>query len=160
MDSDATALQNALAVLRQYHGERLAGSRGSTEAQMRHTLVQQLGVDELTAGRVLKKLYETGRLVYVGSTARSSTPGTGTDDDAEPDTTATGPVISMPLTQSADTGAPLVTSASPAMVMGIVDDRGGDVSQIVDTEDVAPGPIASGEGAKEGDHTQGYWRIG
>lgn len=156
MDSDAT---NALGVLRQHHGEQLAGSRVHAEAQMRHTLEQQMGLDERTAERVLKKLYETGQLVYVSSTGGSSAPGTGTEDDTEADTTATGPVISMPLTQSADGGAPLITSASPAMIMGIVDEQGGDVGQIVDNEEAGSATVRQDEEV-EGDRAQGYWRIG
>src|SRR4051812_13824492 len=101
MDNDATTLQNALTVLRQQYGEQLAGPRRSTEAQMRHTLEKQMGLDELTADRVVKKLYETGRLVYMGEQ----------DTGTEPGTSTTGPVISMPNTQSADGGMPLRTTA-------------------------------------------------
>jgi len=115
MDTDATTLQNALSTLRQQHGEQLAGPRRRTEAQMRQTLQQHLGLDELAADRVVKKLYETGRLVYVGSA----------DSGTEPGTSTTGPVISMPNTQSADGTMPLRTAASPAMIMGLVDQPGG-----------------------------------
>jgi hypothetical protein len=115
MDSDATALQNALAVLRQDYGQRLAGPRRATEARMRHTLEQRMGLDELMADRVVKKLYETGQLAYIGSA----------DSGTEPGTSTTGPVISMPNTQSADGGTPFRTTASPALIMGVVNDPGG-----------------------------------
>src|SRR5689334_18589120 len=115
MDNDATVLQNALAVLRQHYGEQLTGSRRTTEAQMRHTLQEQLGLDELAADRVLKQLSQTGRLVYMGNR----------DVGTEPGTSTTGPVISMPLT-STNTGAePLITTATPALAMGTVNDPGG-----------------------------------
>ena len=86
MDTDATALENALTVLRQDYGERLAGPLQAGEARMRHTLEQRMNLDELTADRVVKKLSQTGRLAYVGSV----------DSGTEPGTSTTGPVISMP----------------------------------------------------------------
>jgi len=93
-------------------------------------------------------------------------------------------VISMPLTQSADGGQPLITSASPAMLMGISQDQAGDVepAQVPDsegdtvgwllapavegatpetTEDEGNGDGEEADGAgRESNRTQGYWRIG
>jgi len=114
MDNDTATLQNALAVLRGQYGAQLAGPRQHTEAQMRHTLEQQMRLDELTADRLVKKLYETGKLVYMGTADRGTEPGTST----------TGPVISMPSTQTTG-GAPLITTADAALVMGSVRDPGG-----------------------------------
>jgi hypothetical protein len=147
MDSDVTTLDNALAVLQRYYGKRLDGSRERTEAQMRHTLRQQMGMDEATAAHVLQQLTVMGRLVYVGGAPGGPLPVAG----------STGPVISMPLTQSADGGKPLITAASPSLVMGVVDDAGGDVGEIVDSDvEGAPEPGISGEV----DGGNGYWRIG
>lgn len=67
MDTDAAALQNALGVLQQQFGGQLAGPVRKTQAQMRQALEEQLGLDELAADRLVKKLAETGRLVYIGA---------------------------------------------------------------------------------------------
>lgn len=150
MDSDATALENALAMLRQAYGAQLAGPQHHTLAQMRHTLEEQAGLDELMADRVVKKLAQTGRLVYVGSREAGTEPGTST----------TGPVISMPMTQTADGGEPLRTTAEPAVLMGL--ETGVPAAE---TSDVARGdtaaPLTVGEReVLDNDPTQGYWRIG
>ena len=152
MDSEATTLQSALDVLRRQYGQRLTGPQQHTEAQMRHTLKQEMGMDAATAERILKQLTVTGRLVYVGSAEGGPLP--------IPD--GTGPVISMPLTQSADGGAPLITAASPALIMGIVDKPGGDVGDVVESN-AEEGPGSATVGDYEdvgGERTQGYWRIG
>jgi hypothetical protein len=154
MDSDATALENALAVLGQQHGTRLDGPQHQTEAQMRRTLEAQLGLDELTADRMVKKLAQTGRLVYSGSVEAGTEPGTST----------TGPVISMPLTQTADGGQSLRTTAAPGVLMGletgVPTDRVSDQPTEADRE-ATPAPITMGEReALEHDRTEGYWRIG
>ena len=165
MDSDPTTLRNALAVLRQAYGEQLAGPQRRTEAQMRHTLQQQMGLDEITADNVLIKLRDTGRLVYVGSA----------DVGTEPGTTSTGPVISMPGTQVAGVGGPLITTAAPGMLMGMgnEEDRtvgrniaenneGATMGQLGDTNvEAALAPVTMGEHEEvESDPTRGYWRIG
>jgi hypothetical protein len=175
MDSDATALRQALGVLRQQYGDRLAGPQKRTQAEMRHTLQAQMGLDELTADSIVIKLRDTGRLSYVGSAEVGTEPGT----------TATGPVISEPLTQSGDGGAPLITTASPAMIMGVAQEEGGNVAgdvakavaddnradyttrgmndaAVADTRaEAGRPPLTIGEHEEaEGDRTQGYWRIG
>lgn len=150
MDSDETALQNALDVLRQHYGTQLYAPQQRGEVEMRHTLRQELGVDAAMAERILKKLTVRGRLEYVGSA----------EGDPSLIADGTGPVISMPLTQSADGGAPLITAASPALIMGIVDKQGSGVSEIVDSgTESAPEPDTV-EGYADGERTQGYWRIG
>lgn len=183
MNTDATALQNALDVLRRHYGERLAGARQRTEDQMRNTLAQELGVDQLGAAFVLKRLCQTGQLEYVGNTGTGTGTGTGTDTGedtgsgvaAEPGASATGPVISMPLTQTAEVGRPLITTASPAMLMGITNEQGGDAApdqaDAVEGETlgwllapaVEPGEVHTATEDREqneGEHAEGYWRIG
>lgn len=180
MDSDATTLQNAVDLLRQRYGERLPGSQVDAEAQMRRTLEQQMGLDMLAADRVLKRLCLSGQLAYVDSagtgTEAGTDAGTGAVDDSEANTTATGPVISMPLTQSADVGQPLITSASPAMLMGITNDtnQDGDIARAEDPNpdgdtlgwlvapaiDEGPTPDTTGGNEDGGGRAQGYWRIG
>lgn len=176
MDSDATTLQNAVDVLRRHYGEQLAGPQVGTETQMRNALQQQLGLDPLGADRVLKQLRDTNRLVYVGSEEdeAGTEDGTGTDREDIPDARGTGPVISMPLTQSADGGRPLITTASPAMLMGITNDQSGDAAPATENPGgdtlgwlVAPAvgegptPATTGDNPDQADdHTQGYWRIG
>ncbi len=144
MDSDATALQNALAVLRGQYGAQLAGPRQGTEAQMRHTLEQQMGLDELTADRMVKKLYETGKLVYMGSADQGTEPGTST----------TGPVISMPLTPTSS-GEPLITTADPALVMGTVRDPGGGDTTASQLGAAASDAAMTGAGAVSRDPIRG-----
>lgn len=152
MNSESITLQKALDVLRRHYGERLSGPQGGGEAQMRETLQQELGLDASSSERIIRDLSDTDKLVYINSTDPGSEVGTNT----------TGPVISMPLTQTSEGGAPLVTTASPAMIMGIVDYQGGDVSEVVDSEgERPPEPIAPQEDEEvEGDRLQGYWRIG
>lgn len=171
MDNDSTALQNAISVLRQQYGEQLAGPRQRTEAQMLQTLQQQLGLDGAAAEHVVKKLYDSGQLTYVAGSDSGSEDGTDTEDTPSD----TGPVISMPSTQSADGGAPLITTVSPAMLMGIVNEEGGDVGSYVTEDNDEPGMgdvgiadtnieaaptkgTTGGRGDMEG--MQGYWRIG
>ena len=151
MDSDAATLDNALAVLRRHLGEQLAGPSQRGEDQMRYTLKQELGLDERSAMQIIKNLRESGQLVYVGGTDAGTDTGTGEG------TSDTGPVISMPNTQSADGGAPLITTASPAMVMGIVNDPNAGVERVVEEDTRMPTNREPGE-AQRGN--AGYWRIG
>ncbi|MBF6611703.1 MAG: hypothetical protein IVW55_01065 [Chloroflexi bacterium] len=160
MHSDAT-LESALGVLRQHYDSKLAGSRERTEAQMRHTLREQLGLDETSAAQLLRQLCDTGRLQYV----------VGTGQTVEKDASSTtGPVISMPGTQSGGGGGELITTASPAMILGAVDYEGGDVNRGLEDASL---PATTGE--YEGDNNSeaenkdgriaaqaaaGYWRIG
>jgi hypothetical protein len=145
MDNDATALQNALAVLRQRHGERLSGPRRDTEAQMRRTLEQEMNLDELTADRVVKKLAGTGRLTYIGSADAGTEPGTST----------TGPVISLPSTPSVAAGTPLITTADPALAMGSVRDPGGGDVAASDLGANAADVALTGAGAQSRDPVRG-----
>jgi hypothetical protein len=146
MNSDATALDSAISTLRQYYGTRLDGPRERTEAQMRHTLKQQMGLDEAAAGRVLQELTQTGHLTYVGSTP----------DGPLPRNAGTGPVISMPSTATADSGTPLITTASPDLLIGVSNEAGSDVGNIA--AEVAPeeGTVDEGQVTATG----GHWRIG
>src|SRR5689334_1183005 len=97
MDTDAQTLETALGVLRQQFGNRLAGSIGDTQVQMRQALEQQMGVNEVAGDRLVKQLTHLGRLVYRG--------GTGEDDG---DAGGTGPVISMPGATSGQSGEAFV----------------------------------------------------
>ena len=165
MDNDPTTLRNALSVLHQHYGEKLIGPLRHTQAEMRHTLQQELGLDEIMADRVLIKLRDTGRLAYVGSA----------DTGTEPGTTTTGPVISMPGTQVGGVGGPLTTTAAPGMLMGMGNDEdrgagpniaenneGATMGQLGDTSvEPTPAPVTIGEHEEvESDRTHGYWRIG
>src|SRR3954454_2208557 len=104
MDTDANVLNNALAVLRQQFGQQVAGAQKQGLGQMRQALEQQLGLDDVTADRVVKKLAETGRLRYVM---------TGDADDGPTGTTPVGPVASLPgvYTGSTGTGQMVVPAA-------------------------------------------------
>ncbi len=126
-----------------------------------------MGLDELMAGRMVEKLHRTGRLVYVANT----------DDNTDPDSDpkSTGPVISMPGMHTSGTGAPLIVTASPGLIMGIANDEGGGAGgnitnnsegeiagQVVDTLiEEEPAPVTTGEREEaEGERSNGYWRIG
>jgi hypothetical protein len=175
MNGDATTLQNALDVLRRHYGEQVPGPQLSAEAQMRQTLEQQMGLDPLEADRLLKHLCASGHVVYVDGADAGTAESTSTvADNHADDARGTGPVISMPLTQSADGGQPLITSASPAMLMGITGEEGGDVARgeaegtegdtlgwlVAPATGAAPAPTTTGgAGDAEDDRTQGYWRI-
>lgn len=165
MNSDTTTPQSALSVLRQQYGEHLNGPQESTETQMRDTLKQNMSLDEQGADRVIKELSQNGQLVYIPTE----------DEETSTDTSGTGPVISMPNTQSADGGAPLITTASPAMLMGITDDSngstGGDFAGSAEGDTVerlgdinyealpGSGTVADLERVGSRD-PRGYWRIG
>jgi len=149
MDSDETTLQNALNILRQRHGAQLPGPQQRGVSEMRNTLTQGLGFDTAVVHNILNNLTRTNRLEYVSDAKGDALPG------AE----GTGPVISMPLTQSADGGTPLITTASPGMIMGIVNEPGG-VGEIVESDaESSPEPASIGE-HEDGERTGGYWRIG
>jgi hypothetical protein len=146
MASDTSAtIEKALAVLRQQYGQKLDGPRMRTEARLRQTLQQKLNLDELTADRLMEKLFADGRLVYVGDQ----------DQGTEPGTTTTGPVISMPNTQSADGGEPFRTTFSPAEMMGIVDNPGGGDVEVGQAGSEASGMAVTGAGVVSDDPVRG-----
>src|SRR5690348_1124344 len=107
MENDASTLQNALAVLHKQYGNLLTGPKQQSEVKLRHTLQQQLKVNDVTADRILTKLVQLGRLVYVGATMHGYESGTNT----------TGPVISMPGTSTSG-GGEIISTASPDQLMG------------------------------------------
>jgi len=121
MDTDANVLNNALAVLRQQFGQQVAGAQKQGLGQMRQALEQQLGLDDVTADRVVKKLAETGRLRYVM---------TGDADDGPTGTTPVGPVASLPGVYTGSTGTgqmvvPAAQAVATAEVLGDVPTDGG-----------------------------------
>src|SRR5690242_5819440 len=77
MDVNPQELEAAVAVLQQQFGNRLEGSIEDTQVQMRRTLEQALGVDEVAADRLVKQLTHTGRLVYRGGAGEADDAGTG-----------------------------------------------------------------------------------
>src|SRR5690349_1771963 len=105
MDSDARALETALATLQQQHGSQFKGSMQGSQAQMRHTLEAKMGIDELSADRLVKKLIETGRLRYNV---------TGRDEDADV-TSDTGPMIPVVGTTEAQGAGPVTVAATPVI---------------------------------------------
>lgn len=156
-----TTLESALAVLRQHYGGQLEGSRDRTEAQIRYTLKEQLGLDEATSFQLFRQLCDTGHLSYVEGQGRAA-------DRDEPNTT--GPVISLPGTLSGGGGGQLITTASPAMIMGNVDYEGGDVNSgladaarpeaPVEYEDENGGDAEDDDAQLADASSAGYWRIG
>jgi hypothetical protein len=145
MDSEATALENALAALRRAYGDRLPGAQQETEARMRHTVERALTLDELAADRVVKKLAQTGRLAYVGSA----------DTGTEPGTSTTGPVLSLPAAPGVSAGTPVITTADPALVMGTVRDPGGGDVAASELGAAASDAALTGAGARSGDPIRG-----
>jgi hypothetical protein len=105
MDNDARALETALATLQQEHGSQFKGGMQGAQAQMRHTLEEKMGIDELSADRLVKKLIETGRLRYHV-----------TDQDEDADITSdTGPMIPVVGTTEAQGAGPVTVAATPAI---------------------------------------------
>lgn len=98
MDNDAATLETALGLLRDQFGPRLVGPMRRAQVDMRKALEMKLAIDELTADRVVKKLCETGRLVYVGL-----------DESDESGSTAVGPVAGIRETNTPVSGGPLGT---------------------------------------------------
>ncbi len=130
MDTDARALQTALNTLRQQYGDRLEGSLGDTQDDLRRTLEQQIGADPATADRLVKKLTESGRLRFV----------TEDVDDEDTGVPATGPVLAIPGTTTAQSGEEFVV---PAPVIGTAVNRGGG---LVAESAVAPNPDSGAAG--------------
>lgn len=114
MDMDVQALNQALNVLRQRFGDRLAGSITDAQAQMRRTLEQQMGIDEIASDRLVKELTHIGQLVYHGSGAA--------DDDTV--VAGTGPVISLPGVTEGQSGEQFVVRG-PSLVSGAGPDQSG-----------------------------------
>src|SRR5690349_12608595 len=116
MEQDAQTLESAIAALQQRFGTQLSGPMDRTQAQMRAALSEQMGVDDLQADRIVKKLTEVGRLRYGGA---------GMDDDTVVPA-GTGPVISMPGTTTAQSGEqivvapPMLSSAGSVPAAGTV----------------------------------------
>lgn len=104
MDTDARALATALTTLQQQYGSQFKGSMDHAQAQMRHTLEDKMGIDELSADRLVKKLIETGRLRYNV---------TDQDEDANI-TTDTGPMIPVVGSEAQGPG-PVTVPATPAI---------------------------------------------
>lgn len=118
MDTNAQALEQALGVLREQFQGQLAGGMKGGLVTMRQALQTRLGIDELEADRVVKKLAETGRLRYMG--------GAATDDDAvNVMGTATGPALIIPGTTAAQGGGPVAVPATTALAMGAINNPQG-----------------------------------
>jgi len=66
MTQDPAGSAAALAALQARFGARLAGPRQPGQVTLRRAVEDALGVDEVAADRLVKQLYETGRLRYVG----------------------------------------------------------------------------------------------
>jgi hypothetical protein len=118
MDTNAQALEQALAVLReQFQGQLAGGMKGGLVA-MRQALQTRMGIDELEADRVVKKLAETGRLRYVGGEATD-------DDEVNVMRTGTGPALIIPGTTAAQGGGPVAVPATTALAMGAINNPQG-----------------------------------
>jgi len=122
MDNDANVLNNAVARLQQQFGNQVPGSREQGLATMSRAIQAQLGLDDLTADRVVKKLADVGRLRYVM---------TGEDDDT-PAVTPIGPVASLPGVYTSSGSGELIVPAAQALgtasVLGGVPTDGGILS--------------------------------
>src|SRR6476620_7962866 len=116
MDTNAQALEQALAVLREQYQGHLAGAMRAGLVTMRQTLQTRMGIDELEADRVVKKLAETGRLRYMGGED---------DDEVNVMRTGTGPELVIPGTTAAQGGGPVVVPATTALAMGAINNPQG-----------------------------------
>ncbi|MDQ2806901.1 MAG: hypothetical protein M3Z04_08320 [Chloroflexota bacterium] len=181
MDTDATVLEQALGILRTQFNGRVAGSLRDGQVTMRKAVEAQLGIDELAADRIVKKLSETGRVQYVGGeTDTDPTAGGGT-----------GPILTMPGTTSSGMG-PMTLPTTAALSLGAINNPAGVVGGPVTGVAAAAAPPANAEegglggsnvgnaqaaedrsgatmgqlgdtnveGPRPEDMSGGYWRIG
>ena len=184
MDTDATVLEQALGALRaQFHG-RVAGSLRDGQVAMRKAVEARLGIDELAADRIVKKLSETGRVQYMGGAAFADPTAGG----------GAGPILTMPGTTSSAGLGPVTLPTSAALSLGAINNPtgviGGPVTGVAAAAAAdAPANAAEGglggshvaaaqaaedrsgatmgqlgdtnvEGPRPEDATGGYWRIG
>jgi hypothetical protein len=117
MDTNAQGLEQALAVLREQFQGHLTGDRKRGLVSLRQTLQTRLGIDELEADRVVKKLAETGRLRYVG--------GEADDDEVGRVRTATGPALVVPGTTTSQGLGPMALTENTALAMGSINNPAG-----------------------------------
>jgi len=160
MDTDANVLNNALAILRQQFGQQVAGAQKQGLGQMRQAVAQQLGLDDVAADRVVKKLAQTGRLRYVM---------TGDADDDVTGTTPVGPVASLPGVYTGSTGGtgqmvvPAAQGLAAAEVLGDIPTDGGIVRGAEPDVGTARSATAAGEQRDAGEPlgpADLSWRIG
>ncbi len=185
MDTDATVLEQALGVLRTQFNGRVAGSLRDGQVTMRKAVEAQLGIDELAADRIVKKLSETGRVQYIGGeTDTDPTAGGGT-----------GPILTMPGTTTSSGIGPMTLPTTAALSLGTINNPagvvGGPITGVAAAA-AADAPLANAEegglggsnvgnaraaenrsgatmgqlgdtnveGPRPTDATGGYWRIG
>jgi len=143
MDIDATTLQNALDVLQKRFGAQSGGGHGVTEAEISQVLQEQMHVDELTADRVITKLYETGQL---------ATPGKArTKHDQDTDSASGGILIAMPGSEVVLAESELLTMTLPGLLPGTPSNPAGGVTagfpigakaaEVTITGDPSQGPV-------------------
>ena len=185
MDTDATVLEQALGVLREQFNGRVAGSLRDGQVTMRKAVEARLGLDELAADRIVKKLSETGRVQYVG----------GADDSDPTAGGGAGPILTMPGTTSSAGLGPVTVPVTAALSLGAINNPagvvGGPVTGVAAAA-AADAPLATAqegglggsnvaaaqaaenrsgatmgqlgdtnvEGPRPQDMSGGYWRIG
>ncbi|HMA36166.1 MAG TPA: hypothetical protein VKY74_17050 [Chloroflexia bacterium] len=147
MDTDATTLEQALSVLREQYGTQVKGPMRRTQGEMRKVLEMKMGIDDLSADRLVKKLCETGRLTY------SSVPGAPNEPSTpdEPGTSATMPPDAGPIT----------VPAAPAISLSGLNNPIGGAGPVPGAGMGLAGPADALAAEERGeDQTDGYWRIG
>ncbi|HUS15431.1 MAG TPA: hypothetical protein VM536_10490 [Chloroflexia bacterium] len=153
MDTNANTLEQALGAIRSQFGNRLQASLRDGQVQMRRLVEQQLGLDELSADRVVKRLAETGRLTYAGGSGggggevlRAPIGGAGRalGDPAVP------PVAAMPGNSVAQTGGPLLVPLAPAVADGATHNASGERGGLVPglNDEVDAGNAEGGAGGR------------
>jgi len=185
MDTDATVLEQALGALRAQFNGRVAGSLREGQVAMRKAVEARLGIGELDADRIVKKLSETGRVQYMGGEAPADLTAGG----------GAGPILTMPGTTSSAGLGPVTLPTTAALSLGAINNPaggiGGPVTGVAAAAAAADAPAnaeegglggsrvaaaqaaedRSGatmgqlgdtnvEGSRPADATGGYWRIG
>ena len=118
---DAAGLERAHTALREQYGDRLAAPRSQMQPVLRRTLEQHLGLDEVSADRLVTELYQLGRL---GPQTENTGP------DAPPATTVEIPNLQTP---ASSTGLAPGILLSPDVV-----DPGSTVARALEVAPVPP----------------------
>ncbi len=162
MTQDPAGSAAALATLQARFGARLAGPRQPGQVTLRRAVEDALGVDEAAADRLVKQLYETGRLRYVGADdAMPAEPTGAVDIPAALTPSGQERVISSGTTAGVEatlggigTVSGSIGGSLPAVDAGYIGLR----AAYRDAAGADSGTPA--EGTAPADASPGYWQIG
>jgi hypothetical protein len=118
MENDVDALHKALSLLREKHSGQPGDPRHVGQGELRRTLQAGMGLDELTADRVVKKLHETGRIVYADAG----------DVDSAAEVDRGGLLLLMPESKAPLAESQLLTTTLPGLLPNTPNNPAGGVT--------------------------------